>query len=101
MHKYEELNLRRRCKCNVMLEARLLTEKCAVKEFVCSCYTRLRFKYKQEEHEFGLSQIQTLEVFPSHKTMFTRVNIDAYDLEIFFLFSALWPPVLNSFREKN
>ena len=43
-----------------------------------------------------MSQFQNPEVFPNHTTMFTHVNIGAYDMENFFYFLAQWPPVLIS-----
>ena len=36
--------------------------------------------------EYGGSQFQNPEVFPSHKTMFSPFYIYAYDLENFFYF---------------
>ena len=36
--------------------------------------------------QYGLSQFQNPEVFPSHKTMFSPYDIYAYDLENFFYF---------------
>ena len=43
-------------------------------------------KKKMQRNEYGGSQFQNPEVFPSHKTMFSPFDIYAYDLENFFYF---------------